>query len=274
MNRSPSLFLSTPPSPRTPSVIRVPRTLGGQTMPVGWNWTNSMSIRSAPAQRAMAWPSAVYSHEFELIVPASADPARGQHHGLGPEQDEPARLPPVAEAAGDPVAVLEERAEGAFHEDVDALVDAAVLERADHLQAGPVADVGEPGIGVSAEVALEDAALLGAVEDRPPFLQLADPVGRLLGVQLGHPPLVEELAPAHRVAEVDLPAIAGVGAGQGGRDPALGHDRVGLAQERLADQGRLRPPRGGLDRGPEPRPAGADDHDVVIVLFVFIHGLR
>jgi hypothetical protein len=67
MNRSPRLFLSTPPSPRTPSVMRVPRTLGGQTMPVGWNWTNSMSIKSAPAHKAMACPSAVYSHEFELI---------------------------------------------------------------------------------------------------------------------------------------------------------------------------------------------------------------
>ncbi len=150
----------------------------------------------------------------------------------------------------------------------------SVLERPDHLQAGPVADVGEPGVGVAAEVALEDAALLGPVEDGAPLLQLADPVGGLLGVELGHPPLVEELPAAHRVAEVDLPAIAGVGAGQGGGDPALGHDRVGLAQERLADQRRPRPPRRGLDRGPEARPAGADDHDVVIMLLVFVHGVR
>ena len=121
---------------------------------------------------------------------------------------------------------------------------------------------------------LEDAALLGAVEDRSPFLQLAHPLGRLLGVQLGHPPLVEELAPAHRVAEVDLPAVAAVDAGQGGRDPAFRHDRVGLAQERLAHQRRLRAQRGGLDRGPQPRPARADDQDVVLVMFVFIHVIR
>jgi hypothetical protein len=37
MKRRPWLFFSTPPSPRTPSVTRMPRTLGGQTMPVGWN---------------------------------------------------------------------------------------------------------------------------------------------------------------------------------------------------------------------------------------------
>ena len=153
-------------------------------------------------------------------------------------------------------------------------MDALVLEGPDHLQAGAVADVGEPRVGMPAEVALEDAAVLGAVEDGAPLLQLADPVGRLLGVELGHPPLVEELAAAHRVAEVDLPAIASVGAGQGRGDPALGHDRVGLAQERLADQRRLRPLRRGLDRRPETRAAGADDHDVVLVLFVFVHVFR
>ena len=49
------------------SVTRMPRTDGGQTIPVGWNWTNSMSIRSAPAHSASAWPSPVYSQEFEVI---------------------------------------------------------------------------------------------------------------------------------------------------------------------------------------------------------------
>ena len=68
MNRLPSELRSTPPSPRTPSVTRMPRTDSGQTMPVGWNWTHSMSIRSAPAHRAMACPSPVDSHEFEVYV--------------------------------------------------------------------------------------------------------------------------------------------------------------------------------------------------------------
>ena len=67
MKRFPWLFLSVPPSPRTPSVTRRPRTLGGQTIPVGWNWTISMSMRSAPASRAIAIPSPVYSHEFDVI---------------------------------------------------------------------------------------------------------------------------------------------------------------------------------------------------------------
>ena len=67
MNRSPLLFLSVPPSPRTPSVTRMPRTESGQTIAVGWNCVISMSMSSAPASSAIAKPSPVYSHEFEVI---------------------------------------------------------------------------------------------------------------------------------------------------------------------------------------------------------------
>ncbi len=54
MKREFSEFFNTPPSPRTPSVTRIPFTLGGQTMPVGWNWMNSMLISVAPARSASA----------------------------------------------------------------------------------------------------------------------------------------------------------------------------------------------------------------------------
>jgi hypothetical protein len=42
--------------------------------------------------------------------------------------------------------------------------DDLLLQGADHLQAGPVADVSEPGVLVAAEVPLADLAILGAVE--------------------------------------------------------------------------------------------------------------
>src|SRR2546425_5162919 len=74
MNLSFLLFSRTPPSPRTPSVTRIPRTDGGHTMPVGWNWVNSMSISSAPASYAMAYPSPVYSQEFDVIRHARPPP--------------------------------------------------------------------------------------------------------------------------------------------------------------------------------------------------------
>ena len=57
-----------PPSPRTDSVTSRPFTDGGQTIPVGWNCTNSMLIRDAPARSASAWPSPVYSHELEVTL--------------------------------------------------------------------------------------------------------------------------------------------------------------------------------------------------------------
>ena len=46
----------------------MPLTLGGHTMPVGWNWTNSMLIRDAPARSASACPSPVYSQELEVTL--------------------------------------------------------------------------------------------------------------------------------------------------------------------------------------------------------------
>jgi hypothetical protein len=140
-------------------------------------------------------------------------------------------------------------------------VHAAVLQRADHLQASAVADVGQPRIGVAAEIPLQDAAVLGAVEDRAPFFQFADPLGGFLSVELRHPPLVEELAPFHRVAEVDLPAVPRIDVGQGGGDAPFRHDRVGLPRATC----RRASPRAGPR--PRSRPAGraprADHYDVV-----------
>ncbi len=46
----------------------MPRTDGGQTMPVGWNWTNSMFISEAPASRASACPSPLYSQELDVTL--------------------------------------------------------------------------------------------------------------------------------------------------------------------------------------------------------------
>ncbi len=66
MKRLPSELRRIPPSPRTLSVTRIPRTDGGQTIPVGWNWTNSMLTSEAPALSARAWPSPVYSQELDV----------------------------------------------------------------------------------------------------------------------------------------------------------------------------------------------------------------
>ena len=110
----------------------------------------------------------------------AADAAGREHDRLRLEDHEAAALAVVAERAGDAVAVLEQRDDGALHVDVDALVDAVVLQRADHLEAGAVADVREARILVAAEVALQDPAVRRAIEHRAPGFELAHAVGRLL----------------------------------------------------------------------------------------------
>ncbi len=46
----------------------MPLTEGGQTMPVGWNWTNSMLSSVDPARSASPMPSPVHSHELEVTL--------------------------------------------------------------------------------------------------------------------------------------------------------------------------------------------------------------
>src|SRR5207245_2343051 len=164
--------------------------------------------------------------------PGLAGASGGEDDRLGPEEDEPPRVPPVAEKAGDPVPVQNEVEPRALHVDLEALVDAVVLERPDDLEAGPIADVREARIAVASEIALADQTVLGAIENRPPFLQLAHAVGGLPRMELGHAPLVEELAAPHRVAEVDLPVVARVAVPARLRPPALGHPGRRLAKER------------------------------------------
>ena len=187
--------------------------------------------------------------------PALAGAAGGEHDRRRGEHDELPRGAPVAEGTADAVAVLQEPRDRALHEDVDARVHRLVLKRADQLQARAVADVDQPPVRVTAEGPLRHLPVGGAVEDAAPPLQLANAVGRLLGVQLGHVPVVQVLAAEHRVLEVDAPVVVGLDVAERRRDPALGHHRMCLAEQRLADQrragavlGRRRSPPAGRRR--------------------------
>ena len=70
MKRSPFAFSRYPPSPRTPSVIRMP----APWIPVGWNWKNSMSCSGIPARAAMPRPSPVLMNAFVLAANMRPDP--------------------------------------------------------------------------------------------------------------------------------------------------------------------------------------------------------
>src|SRR4029077_7323637 len=84
----------------------------------------------------------------------AADAARRQHDRFGLEQLEPASFALVAERADHAVAVLQQRDNRALHVHVDALMDAVVLQRADHLETRAVADVREARIAMAAKITL------------------------------------------------------------------------------------------------------------------------
>ena len=197
-----------------------------------------------------------------------------EHHRRGVEHLEAAALPLVADDARRAPVGQQQADDGELHVDVDAAVDPVILQRADHLEAGAIADVRETRIAVAAEVALEDPAVLGAIEDRAPGLELADAIRRFLRVQLRHAPVVHVLAAAHGVGEVHLPAVAVVDVGERRRHAAFGHDGVRLAEQRLADQADLHAGRRRLDRRAQPGAAGADDENVVFVRFEGRHRMR
>src|SRR5580704_18596125 len=99
---------------------------------------------------------------------------------------EPALLAVIAERAYAAPAILEQREDGVLGMHLDALMHSMILQRADHLEAGAVAHVRQARIAVPAEIALEDAAILGPVEDRAPGFQFLHPRGSFLGMQLRH----------------------------------------------------------------------------------------
>ena len=152
-------------------------------------------------------------------------------------------------------------------------MDAVILQRPDQFEPGAIADVRETRIAVAAEIALKDPAVRRAVEDRAPGFELADAIGRFLGVQFGHAPVVDVLAAAHRIGEVHFPAVAIVHVGERRGDAAFGHDRVRLAEERLADQADLDAGGGCFNGRAQAGAACADDENVVFVRFE-IHRLH
>ena len=92
------------------------------------------------------------------------DAAGGQHDRFRLEQTEPPALTIVTERAHHAVAIFQQGDHGAFHVDINAPVHAVVLQRANHFQAGAVADVRQTRIFVAAEIALKNSPVIGAVE--------------------------------------------------------------------------------------------------------------
>ena len=138
-----------------------------------------------------------------------------------------------------------------------------VLEHADHFETGAVADVRQAAVGVAAERPLVDTSVRRAVEQCAPRFQLSNPIGRFLGVDLRHAPVVVHLAAAHRVAEMHAPVVFAHHVPERRCGAAFGHNGVGLAEQRFADERDFGFLGARFDGGTQAGAAGTDDHNVV-----------
>ena len=200
-----------------------------------------------------------------------ADAARRQHHGFGAEQVKSSALAVIPKCADHAVAILQQRHDRVFHEDVDAEMNPVVLQRADHLQAGAVAHVRQPRVAMAAEVALQNAAVAACDRTARPSFEFAHACRRFLGVQFGHPPVVQVLAAAHGVGKVNAPAVAIVDIGQRGGDAAFGHHGMRLAQQRFRDHRDFHACGRGFDGGAQAGASRANHQHVVLVRDVLGH---
>ena len=223
--------------------------------------------RMVSKRQAVAGVLPTVAGDFEC----PADPSRRQHHCLGLEKMKPAALAVIPKCADHAVAILQKRHDRVFHEYVDAQMNPVVLQRANHFQARAVAHVRQPRVAMAAEVALQNASVGRAIEERAPRFEFSHALRRFLGVQLGHPPVVQVLAAAHGVGEVDAPAVAVIDVGERGGDAAFGHHRVRLAQKRFRDHRYFHACRRGFDGGAQTGASGANHQHVVFMLYVLGH---
>src|SRR5215216_6097433 len=257
-------------------VIHVPHTLGDEQTAYAWRPHPPGRMELHHLHVHQLGPCVIaQDHAVPRPLPGvggdleDASPTAGRHDdSLGLEVDELAIFPRVSQGADDPSFLLEELGDGRLHVDFSVGGEGLLLHGSDELQPGPVADVAEAAVGMAAEGALAYLALGRPVEERPPLLELVDPVWGLLGEGLDHPPVVEELSAPHGVDKVLAPGVVGVDVPDRGRDAALGHDGVSLAQQALGDDADRQAVLGRRDRGPETRSSGADDQDVVLARLV------
>src|SRR5215207_6841249 len=227
MNRSPSAFLSCPPSPRTASVTSVPAASSGATIPVGWNWTSSMSASRQPARRARYIPSPVFSsrrdddrRQIRVCPPAASTTASARNTVRSPVSRSKASAPKQTPS--------ETSSWATYWSSITDTPRSATLAASVRRIARPVAGVAGPPPPVGAEEPLVQAAVRGAGEGRAPVGQLQHRRRRLPGQHLDHPGVGQEVALPQGVAEVLLPGVLGVDGAESGVDPAGGQDRVGV----------------------------------------------
>src|SRR5689334_13264248 len=94
------------------------------------------------------------------------DSAGRKHDRFGAKDFESTALAFVTKCADRAVAVFQDRQDRVLHEHIDALMDAVILQCANHFETGAIADVRQSRISVAAEVSLQYSPVLSAIEHR------------------------------------------------------------------------------------------------------------
>src|SRR6516164_6153096 len=197
-----------------------------------------------------------------------SDSPGGQHDRLCTEQDKVSLLPVVSKGATDAVSVFHKGNHRAFHMYGNPLMNAVVLEGANHFQSRPVPNMGESGIFMPSKVPLEDPSVRCSVKQGSPGFQLIDTSGCFPRVKFCHPPVIHVLTAPHRIGKMDLPVVPVIHIGEGCGNATFRHYRVCFSQQGFAYQANRNAMCAGLDTGPKPRAPRPDHQYIVLVCIV------
>jgi hypothetical protein len=161
----------------------------------------------------------------------SPDAPRCHYDRLGGPENEMALLAIVSECSGNAPRVEKKTQHSTFHVNVHSLMDAVVLKRPYHLQASAISDVRKTRVSMPTEVALQNSTVLSAIEQCAPSFQFANTIRSFLGMQLGHPPIVEVLSSSHRVGEMNSPVVAIIDVGECGCHAPFRHYGMRFTEE-------------------------------------------
>src|SRR6266496_6775970 len=95
-----------------------------------------------------------------------AKSAGGENNCFGAKNFEPTAFAIVSEGADDAVAIFQQRYDANLHVNLDSLMHAMILQRANHFQTGAIPNVRQTRIFVSAKIALKNATIFCAIEHR------------------------------------------------------------------------------------------------------------
>ncbi len=145
--------------------------------------------------------------------------------------------------------------------DLDAALEALLVERVQDDEARDVGRVGGARIAGAAERPLGDRAVVVAAEGTAHVLERDQVARRLAGHDLDGVLVAEVVGALDGVEHVGFP---GVVVAQGAVDAALGAAGVAAHRVHLGDEGDVGAGVGGRDGGPQAGQAGADDEHVVL----------